>query len=86
MANYLKQFKLPDPFDFHRGGSISHGLLAYETWGELNADGSNAILLLNGLSADSHAASHGDNDTAGWWEFMVGPNKAVNSNKWFVNR
>lgn len=84
MANYLKQFQLPQPFEFHRGGAISDAILAYETWGELNSDASNAILLLNGLSADSHAASHGEHDTAGWWEFMLGPDKAIDTNKWFV--
>ncbi len=84
MANYLKQFHLPDPFTFHRGGTINEGLLAYETWGELNKEASNAILLLNGLSADSHAASHSESDTAGWWEFMVGPDKAIDTNQWFV--
>ncbi|WP_154224566.1 homoserine O-acetyltransferase MetX [Marinicella rhabdoformis] len=84
MANYLKQFQLPQPFDFHRGGAINQGILAYETWGELNSDASNAILLLNGLSADSHAASHGANDTSGWWEFMIGPGKAINTDQWFV--
>ncbi|MCF6301270.1 MAG: homoserine O-acetyltransferase, partial [Proteobacteria bacterium] len=47
-------------------------------------DKSNAILVLTGLSADSHAASHGENDTAGWWEFMIGPNKAIDTNRWFV--
>ena len=84
MANYLKQFQLPQPFNFHRGGAIQRGILAYETWGKLNEHASNAILLLNGLSSDSHAASHNQHDTVGWWEFMVGPGKAIDTNKWFV--
>ncbi len=84
MANYLRQFQLPQPYTFYRGGYINQGILAYETWGELNEQGNNAILLLTGLSADSHAASHSSNDTAGWWEFMIGTNKAINTKKWFV--
>ncbi len=84
MANYLKLFDIPNSFNFHRGGQIEHGLLAYETWGSLNANRSNAILLLTGLSADSHAARHTENDTAGWWEFMIGPGKAIDTNHWFV--
>ncbi|WP_223789694.1 homoserine O-acetyltransferase MetX [Marinicella meishanensis] len=84
MANYLKLFQLPDAFTFHRGGQIHGGLLAYETWGELNADQSNAILILTGLSADSHAARHSANDTAGWWDFMIGPGKAIDTDQWFV--
>ena len=47
--------------------------IAYETWGELNADRSNAILLAAGLSASSHAKSHADNEKPGWWEKFIGP-------------
>lgn len=84
MANYLKVFNIPNSFNFLRGGQIDQGILAYETWGNLNADGSNAILILTGLSADSHAARHSENDTAGWWEFMIGPEKAIDTNQWYV--
>lgn len=84
MANYLKIFNIPSSFSFHRGGQLEQGILAYETWGELNKDGSNAVLILTGLSADSHAARHSKNDTAGWWEFMIGPDKAIDTNQWFV--
>ncbi len=84
MANYLKLFNIPSSYQFHRGGRIDGGLLAYETWGTLNQDQSNAVLILTGLSADSHAASHSANDTAGWWEYMIGPGKAIDTNQWFV--
>lgn len=84
MANYLKLFQIPDTFQFHRGGSIQQALLAYETWGQLNAEKSNAVLILTGLSADSHAARHSAHDTAGWWEYMIGPDKAIDTNQWFV--
>ncbi len=84
MANYLKLFDIPNTFQFHRGGGIEDGLLAYETWGKLNPTRSNAILILTGLSADSHAARHSEHDTAGWWEFMIGPGKAIDTNHWYV--
>lgn len=84
MARYLKIFSIPDSYQFHRGGQIDQGILAYETWGELNHDKSNALLILTGLSADSHAARHSENDTAGWWEYMVGPGKAIDTDQWFV--
>ncbi|MGJ8662974.1 MAG: homoserine O-acetyltransferase MetX [Marinicella sp.] len=84
MANYLKLFNIPSTFEFHRGGRIDQGLLAYETWGQLNHDNSNAILILTGLSADSHAARHSDHDTAGWWEYMIGSGKAIDTDHWFV--
>ncbi|KAJ9092238.1 hypothetical protein QFC19_008775 [Naganishia cerealis] len=64
--------------------------IAYETWGRLNADGSNAILLHTGLSASSHVASGGNgvagetSGKKGWWEDFVGPGKSVDTDKFFV--
>ena len=64
--------------------------IAYETWGTLNADASNAILLHTGLSASSHVASKGngvDSSTSsknGWWEDFVGPGKSIDTNRFFV--
>jgi homoserine O-acetyltransferase len=84
MSSFLKLFSIPNSYQFHRGGQISQGILAYETWGQLNHKNSNAILILTGLSADSHAARHSSNDTAGWWEYMIGPGKAIDTNQWFV--
>jgi homoserine O-acetyltransferase len=59
--------------------------VAYETYGELNAAGSNAILLLHAFSGDAHAAgiSH-DGGKPGWWDNMVGPGKAFDTTKYFV--
>jgi len=53
--------------------------LAYETWGELNSQKSNAILVVHALSGDTHAA--GDN---GWWESLIGPGKGLDTNKYFI--
>jgi homoserine O-acetyltransferase len=85
MASHLNLYRL-NHFKMRHGGELDQAILAYETWGELNEKKDNAILILTGLSADSHAASHHqhDMDTAGWWEYMLGPNKAIDSNKWFV--
>ena len=64
--------------------------MAYETWGELNAERSNAILIHTGLSASSHAASGGNGVSAstsskpGWWEDFVGPGKIIDTNKFYV--
>jgi homoserine O-acetyltransferase len=58
--------------------------IAYETWGTLNADRSNAILLHTGLSASSHAAATEANPAPGWWEKFIGPGKALDTNKYFV--
>lgn len=60
--------------------------LAYETWGELNADGSNAILLLHGFSGDSHAAGpiSPGHPTAGWWDGLIGPGRALDTERFFL--
>ncbi|MCI9887814.1 homoserine O-acetyltransferase [Micrococcales bacterium 31B] len=60
--------------------------MAYETWGTLNADRSNAILVLHALTGDSHVfgpAGEG-HPTAGWWEDLVGPGRAIDTNNYFV--
>jgi homoserine O-acetyltransferase/O-succinyltransferase len=75
---------LPSPFAIKRGGELIGAKMAYETWGTLNADRSNAILILTGLSPNAHAASNADNAAPGWWEAMLGPNKPINTEQWFV--
>lgn len=75
---------LPDPFQFWRGGSLRDGRVAYETWGELNPARDNAILLFTGLSPSAHAASSPADPSTGWWERMLGPGKALDTNRYFV--
>jgi homoserine O-acetyltransferase len=75
---------LPDPFHFWRGGELHDGQVAYETWGVLNDSRDNAILLFTGLSPSAHAASSPDDPSPGWWEKMVGPDKAIDTNRYFV--
>ena len=73
-----------EPFKFASGGEIPSVELAYETWGELNSDRSNAVLVLTGLSPNAHAASSEDDPSEGWWEPMIGPGKPIDSNQHFV--
>ncbi|KNC71899.1 hypothetical protein SARC_15555, partial [Sphaeroforma arctica JP610] len=54
------------------------------TWGTLNADKSNVIVLNHALSASSHAASTKADPSRGWWEDFVGPCKTIDTNKFFV--
>lgn len=75
---------LPSPFPMKRGGQLHGARIAYETWGKLAADRDNAILIVTGLSPDAHAASRPDNPDKGWWEAMLGPGKAIDSDRWFV--
>ncbi len=76
--------ELPSPFQFKRGGSLQNGRIAFETWGTLNTNRDNAILILTGLSPSAHAASNANNTEKGWWEAMLGSGKAINSDEWFV--
>ena len=75
---------LPDPFHFWRGGELRDGQVAYETWGELDAARDNALLLFTGLSPSAHAASSAADPSPGWWEKMVGPGKAIDTERYFV--
>lgn len=68
---------------FWRGGSTTVQM-AYETWGELNGDGTNAVLVLPGLSPDTHAASSNEDPSAGWWESIIGPGRPVDSRSFFI--
>jgi homoserine O-acetyltransferase len=59
--------------------------LAYETYGVLNAEKSNAVLILHALSGDAHAAGvHKDDNTLGWWDDLIGPGKAFDTDKYFI--
>lgn len=74
----------PHPFPLDYGGHLPSFSLAYETWGTLNADKSNAVLLHTGLSASSHAHSTLENPAEGWWEKFIGPGKALDTDRFFV--
>jgi len=78
------QISLDRPFAMHRGGEL-HGVeIAYETWGELNAKRDNAVLIFTGLSPSAHAASATDDPAPGWWEDMLGPGRAIDTDRFFV--
>jgi len=66
------------------GGTLSSARIAYETWGRLNDRADNAILILTGLSPSAHAASSPDDPEPGWWEDMVGPGKALDTERFFL--
>lgn len=80
-----KTFLNDEPFHFkYNDGVIPQLQVAYETWGELNEAKDNVVLLCTGLSASSHAKSHSDNPTPGWWENFVGPGCALDTDKFFI--
>ena len=79
-----KLVEVTDSFKMKRGGQLSNLHIAYETWGELNKDKSNVIVIFTGLSANSHVTSSQSDQTPGWWETMVGDGKAIDTEKYHV--
>ena len=80
-------FHLGDrPFALEGGGVLRDVSIAYETWGTLAPDASNAVLVCHALTGDSHAAGPlaPGHPTAGWWDATVGPGKAIDTDRWFV--
>jgi len=68
----------------HLGGLLPSVEIAYETYGTLDAEGSNAVLICHAITGDSHLARHDAEDDPGWWEGLVGPGKAVDTDRLFV--
>ena len=79
-------FATDRPFSLEGGASLSNVVVAYETWGTLNEDASNAVLICHAWTGDSHVtgpAGEG-HPTPGWWEGVVGPHHAIDTDKYFV--
>lgn len=75
--------------DLDNGECLPHVRLAYETWGTLNAEASNAVLILHALTGDAHVAGPGGAEvpgqpTPGWWDGIVGPGQAIDTERFFV--
>ncbi len=80
----VKTIHIPAPLTLRRGGVLQEVVLAYESWGELNEARDNAILLFTGLSPGTHAASSQENPKPGWWEFMIGEGKPLDSSRYHI--
>ncbi len=76
---------LADDLALESGEKLGPLTLAYETYGSLNAGRTNAILVFHALSGDAHAAGyHEGDDVPGWWDGMIGPGKAFDTDRYFV--
>ena len=84
MSSAKQLLTIDGPFNMHRGGVLQSPTIAYETWGELEGNGENAVLLFTGLSPSAHATSSTDDPSPGWWEEMVGPGKPIDTDRYFV--
>jgi len=78
-------YDLPDPLPLDSGQSLVDAQVAYETYGELAEDRSNAVLICHALTGDQYVAStHPVTGKAGWWERMVGPGKPIDTDRFHV--
>src|SRR5208283_4449512 len=76
---------LPGPFTLESGAVLPKVTIAYETYGRLNKEKSNAILICHALSGDAHIAGfHEGDEKPGWWDTVVGPGKAFDTERYFV--
>lgn len=73
-----------EALELENGGRLEQIAVCYETWGRLNDDCSNAVLICHALSGDSHVVRHDENDPPGWWEIVVGPGKPIDTDQYFV--
>lgn len=84
-TKYFTFAQPPDGLSLDGGERLGPITLAYETYGRLNKDKSNAVLILHALSGDAHAAGfHEGEEHPGWWDDMIGPGKAFDTDKYFV--
>ncbi len=75
---------LPGPFRLELGGAIPELRIRYEEWGTRQGDGANTIAVFPALSAHSHLRSSPSDSSEGWWEEMVGPGRAFDTDRWHI--
>lgn len=82
----LRVVESENPLELQCGKSLGPIDIAYETYGELNAAGDNVVLICHALSGNAHVAGYNKSTDKkpGWWEIMIGPGKAIDTNKYFV--
>lgn len=74
-----------DPLELELGGRLQQVAVAFETYGELNVKGDNAILVCHALTGSAHAAgAHEREQVPGWWDPLIGPEKPIDTNRYFV--
>lgn len=84
-TSHVMRFGVEQPLLLDSGQSIAPLQIGYQTYGTLNADRSNAILICHALTGDQHAASVNPvTGKGGWWETVIGPGKPIDTNRFFV--
>lgn len=80
-----KYLNIEEAIELDSGEILEQVTVAYETYGELNKEKSNAILICHALTGDAHAAGwHKGDKKPGWWEIVIGPGKALDTEKYFL--
>src|SRR3990167_450449 len=82
----LRVIEADEPLKLTSGKTLGPIDVAYEAYGQLNRAGDNAVLICHALSGSAHAAgfSGPEDKKPGWWDIMIGPGKAIDTNKYFV--
>ncbi|HVZ40637.1 MAG TPA: homoserine O-acetyltransferase [Candidatus Kapabacteria bacterium] len=80
----LRLTQSDEPFVLESGATLAPLVAAYETYGRLNAARSNAIVVCHALTGSAHAAGHDKQGRAGWWNGLIGPGCAIDTERWFV--
>jgi len=84
-SSLVMRFGLDEPLPLDCGVELAPFQIAYQTYGELNAQRSNAVLVCHALTGDQHVASrHPVTGAKGWWETMIGPGRPIDTNRFFV--
>jgi homoserine O-acetyltransferase/O-succinyltransferase len=84
MASARRIVRLPGPFNMRNGATLPEVDVAYESWGALSPARDNVLLLVTGLSPSAHARSSAEDPTPGWWEEMIGPGRALDTDRFHV--
>ena len=83
--NNIKKIIVRKPLKLDCGVTISNYPLAYETYGKLNQNKDNAIMVFHALTGDQYASGKNPiTNKDGWWSYVIGPNKALDTNKYFI--
>src|SRR5713101_7630817 len=84
-SSLVARFAVNQPLKLDCGAELSPFSIAYKTYGELNAERSNAVLICHALTGDQHVANvHPVTGKPGWWETMVGPGRPIDTERYFV--
>jgi homoserine O-acetyltransferase/O-succinyltransferase len=84
-ANQIAHFTEAEGLPLDNGGVLAPFDIAYQTYGRLNADRTNAVLICHALTMDQYVASpHPTTGKPGWWEIIIGPGKPIDTNRYFI--